>query len=325
MGHVNAILKASYICEELCVVVIHQSEIDQEICRNDRFKYLVPEIRARWITGLTKDMAHINILQVEEVLDKEGNIDFEASTQKIFNTIGKKIDALFHTDLNYFRIIRENYPAIESLLDQYDFKKFTISSTQIRREGVFEHWDDLPSFVRPYYVKKVVIVGTESSGKSTLTRNLAKLYNTNYVEEYGRVLCENMGGYDGIFTPDLFPVIAYGHKMDEFEKIRYSNKLLFVDTEIIVTQYFSELFSGKDPILESMAEHNYYDLWLYLEPDVVWVADGYRTYGREQDRRYNNEKLKKMLDDREIAYHTISGSYIERISKAVKLIDKLLE
>jgi HTH-type transcriptional repressor of NAD biosynthesis genes len=120
-------------------------------------------------------------------------------------------------------------------------------------------------------------------------------------------------------------MIAYGHKMDEFEKIRYSNKLLFVDTEIIVTQYFSELFSGKDPILESMAEHNYYDLWIYLEPDVAWVSDGFRTYGREEDRRSNNEKLKTMLDERGIAYQAVSGSYIDRITEAVKLIDKILE
>jgi len=187
------------------------------------------------------------------------------------------------------------------------------------------NWDNIPNVVRPYFVKKVVVVGTESSGKSTLTKHLAKLYNTNYVEEYGRALCEKMGGYDGIFTPDLFRIIAYGHKMSEFKEINYSNKILFIDTEIIVTQYFSELLVGRDPLLDIIAEKDHYDLWIYLEPDIEWISDGYRTYGEGDDRRQNNIKLKKMLDERNIKYHIIGGSYIERITGAIKLVDEIIQ
>lgn len=324
MGHVNAILKASYMCDELYVVVIYNEEIDRQICLRGNINYIVPEIRARWITQLTKDMSNVKIIKIEEEIMDNGKLDFPGNTDKIFKKIGKRIDRLFHTDLNYFNQITTKFPNIDILIDQYDLKKFSISSTQIRKEGIYNHWDELPSIVRPYFVKKVVIVGTESSGKSTLTKHLSKLYNTNYVEEFGRLLCEDMGGYDGIFTPDLFPIIAYGHKMSEFKQINYSNKILFIDTEIVVTQYFSELLSGKDPILDIIAENNYYDLWLYLEPDIEWIADGLRTYGTADERQDNNIKLKKMLDERNIDYHVISGSYYERISKAVKLVDELL-
>jgi HTH-type transcriptional repressor of NAD biosynthesis genes len=324
MGHVNAIMKASYMCDKLIVVIIHNQMVDREICERDNFKYIVPEIRARWITWLIKDMKNVSILPVEEEVDVNGKLVFPQNTDKIFRAIGKPIHRLFHTDLNYRRLIVEKHPEIELLIEQYDLKKFAISSTMIRREGIEKHWDNIPNFVRPYFVKKVVIVGTESSGKSTLTKHLAKLYNTNYVEEYGRRMCEDMGGYEGIFTPDLFPIIAYGHKMDEQRQINYSNKILFVDTEMIVTQYFSELLTGRDPILDIIAEHNYYDLWLYLEPDIRWVQDGFRSYGTDEQRVKNNEKLKKMLDEKGVDYHVIGGSYYERITQAVKLVDDIL-
>ncbi|MCD6435661.1 MAG: AAA family ATPase, partial [Clostridiales bacterium] len=116
-----------------------------------------------------------------------------------------------------------------------------------------------------------------------------------------------------------------GHKMSEFMEINYSNKILFIDTEIVVTQYFSELLVGKDPLLDIIAERDHYDLWIYLEPDIEWITDGYRTYGEEENRKKNNIKLKKMLDDRNIEYHVIGGSYIDRITNAIKLVDEIVQ
>ncbi len=82
---------------------------------------------------------------------------------------------------------------------------------------------------------------------------------------------------------------------------------------------------GKDPLLDIIAERDHYDLWIYLEPDIEWITDGYRTYGDEEKRIQNNNKLKKMLDDRNIEYHAIGGSYIERITKAIELVDEIMK
>lgn len=324
MGHVNALMKASYMCDNLYIVLIYNNEKEKKWCEEDNFKYIVPEVRTRWITQLTKDLENINILTVEEVVFKNKNTDASATIDNVIKKVGVHIDMLFHSNIYYAKQIKKRFPKIEVLIDEYDLKKFSVSSKQIRKNGIIKYWDDLPRIVRQYFVKKVVIVGTESSGKSTLTRHLAKLYNTNYVEEFGRTLCEDLGGYEGIFTPDLFPYIAYGHKMSEFESIKNSNKVLFIDTEIIVTQYFSELHSGRHIILDIIAQENEYDLWIYLEPDIEWVEDGFRTYGNDESRVKNNIKLKKMLDARNIKYEIVSGSYIERIRKAIKLVDDLL-
>lgn len=64
-----------------------------------------------------------------------------------------------------------------------------MSSTELRAD-IYGHWDWLPNVVKPYYVKKVLIIGGESTGKSTLTVNLANYYNTNYLEEVGRDISE---------------------------------------------------------------------------------------------------------------------------------------
>lgn len=72
----------------------------------------------------------------------------------------------------------------------------------------YKYWDFIPNIAKEYFVKKVVIVGTESCGKSTLVHNIALYYNTNYIKEYGRTICEELGGYEDVFTDNVFPYIA---------------------------------------------------------------------------------------------------------------------
>ncbi|MEH7393369.1 AAA family ATPase [Bacillus sp. JJ1474] len=101
-----------------------------------------------------------------------------------------------------------------------------ISATNIREKGIFEYWDYIPDEVKTFFIKKVVILGTESCGKSTLTRNLALIYNTTYVKEYGRDYCEYLEGCDGIIIEEDYPMIAYGHKLKEYEAIKNANKIV---------------------------------------------------------------------------------------------------
>jgi HTH-type transcriptional repressor of NAD biosynthesis genes len=189
-----------------------------------------------------------------------------------------------------------------------------------------KHWDMIPEVVKPYFVKKVVVVGTESCGKSTLVRNLANLYNTNYVEEFGRIYYERLGNCADITLISDYPEIAFEHKYQEKKQIEKANKLLFIDTEAIVTQYYSMLYLDHyNPTVEAVAKEQHYDLWLFLEPDVKWVDDGTRTFGVQEDRVMNNNLLKSMLDSRGIAYITIKGNYQQRIEAAIDHVNKLIE
>lgn len=189
-----------------------------------------------------------------------------------------------------------------------------------------KHWQMLPEIVKPYFVKKVVVVGTESCGKSTLVRNLANLYNTNYVEEWGRTYYERLGNCENITLAQDYPEIAFEHKYQEKEQLAKANKLLFIDTEAIVTQYFSMLYIGeRQPILDEIARLQSYDLWLFLEPDVKWVDDGTRSFGEQEVREKNNALLKELLREFGIPYKTVSGNYQERLEQAIRYVNEMVE
>lgn len=181
----------------------------------------------------------------------------------------------------------------------------------------------MPKVVKPYFAKKVVIVGTESVGKSTLVQNLACLYNTTYVEEFGRTFYDRIGSCDTL--PDDFPEIAFQHHLLIQNQLQKAEKLLLIDTEALVTQYFSVAYEGiRQPILDEIAKLQQFDLWLFLEPDVKWIDDGTRVFGEEEIRIRNNEWLKSILAEKGIQYVTISGNYLERLEQAMIQVNKLI-
>jgi HTH-type transcriptional regulator, transcriptional repressor of NAD biosynthesis genes len=323
LGHVYAIVHASSMVDELYVVLSHSEKRDLELCERTEMSYIPARIRLRWLSQLTKDMPHVRVISIE---DDQGNEDYDwvQGAERIKEEIGKPIDFVFSSELEYSEIFEKLYPTSKHILIDPTRRQVGISATKIREEGVFHHWAFLPDLVKPYFVKKVVIVGTESCGKSTLTKNLAKIYNTSYVEEYGRTVCEELGGCDGIIIEEDYLKIAYGHKMMEIEAIKKANKLVFIDTEAIITQFYSHLYNDVyQPVLDEIAKLQTYDLWLFLEPDVSWVDDGLRVHGDDTARNENNHHLKRLLEQHQITYKTLHGSYENRLKNALVFIEEL--
>lgn len=331
-GHVYAIVQASNQCEKLYVVLSHGEERERHLCgTNDHsFKYIEPRIRLRWLKQLTKDMENVEVIDiVENVYTDSAETWRDGSNQIKKQIIERHIDAVFSSEPSYTSIFEELYPGTEHIILDKDRDKYFISGTMLREHSssIYKHWNMIPDVVKPHYVKKVVVVGTESCGKSTLIRNLAKLYNTNYVEEYGRTICEEYGGYQGIFTEDLFQQIIYGHKVREYEAIKTANKVVFIDTEAIVTEYYLKIDfpSADNTIYREVAKLQDYDLVLYLEPDVDWIDDGLRILGEDKVRKSYNKMLKSMLTEAGTKFTVISGDYQERLMQSMKHIDILLD
>lgn len=324
LGHVYAIVYASSIVDELYVILSHSELRDRELCQNTKMNYIPASIRLRWLSQLTKDMPHVKVIAIEDDQDND-HYNWAEGAQLIKQAIGKPIDTVFSSEVDYNDIFQELYPNAQHKLIDPLRTQVNISATALRTEGVFRHWEFIPDIVRPYFVKKIVIVGTESCGKSTLTKNLAKIYNTTYVEEYGRTVCEELGGCDGIMIKEDYQKIAYGHKMEEYRAIEKANKLVFIDTEANVTQFYSNLYNHEhQPVLYEIAKLQEYDLWLFLEPDVTWVDDGLRVHGEETARIQNNQYLKSLLDKQNIDYHILSGNYENRLRAAIELIERVL-
>ncbi|MCM3081707.1 multifunctional transcriptional regulator/nicotinamide-nucleotide adenylyltransferase/ribosylnicotinamide kinase NadR [Brevibacillus invocatus] len=325
MGHVYAMIRASTMVDELHVVVAFDEEHEKKLCADGLIPHIPVRVRLRWWTQLTKDMPHVHVHAVYE--QQTGHIsDWQRGAEGIKAAIGKPIDTVFSSEHGYTDIFRDLYPEAQHVVIDAKRVAYPISGTMLRTEGVMKHWQMLPEIVKPYFVKKVVVVGTESCGKSTLVRNLANLYNTNYVEEWGRTYYERLGNCENITLAQDYPEIAFEHKYQEKEQLAKANKLLFIDTEAIVTQYFSMLYIGeRQPILDEIARLQQYDLWLFLEPDVKWVDDGTRSFGEQEVREKNNALLKELLREFGIPCKTVSGNYQERLEQAIRYVNEMVE
>ena len=325
MGHLSMIIKASTMVDELFVVLSYSHSRDLLLTQNSGIREMPYSLRLRWISEATKDLPNLKILAVEDTAVTDDTYDWKKGSTDIQQAIGKPINMIFGSDEIYRSIFKEHYPNADYICLDPERSSYPISATKIRQDGVFKHWDFIPSVVRPYFIKRIAIVGTESCGKSTMTKNLADYFNTIFVEEYGRAYTNNIGGSDGILFNEDFMTIAYGHKMAENNATRTSNKLLFIDTEAIVTQYYSNLYGeGYLSALDGIIHSQHYDLILYLEPDIPWVQDGTRHHGEKSIREANNQSLKNLFSQYNVPYKSITGSFEDRFAKCIESVQSII-
>lgn len=318
MGHVSCIIQGANMCKTLYIAICDgaaRGEIDI------RIKY-------RWIYQLTKHIGNVKIIILpddcntkEEYTEKQAINDSEFIREQI----GKSIDVVFFgSDYGENSFWYMCYPEAE----KYVFPRNKISSTQIR-ENVYEHWGWLPDVVKPYYVKKVLLIGGESVGKSTLTINLANYYNTNYVDEAGRVLSEK-SGTDTMMLQEDFTEILLTQKLNQIKAEETSNRVLFVDTDTLITQFYLNFFDDGNKeknvnLSNALDALNEFDLILFLEPDVPFVQDGGRSKIIRDDRYKYSNQIKQIFNDHNKKFVCISGDYQERFLAAVSAVDAILK
>lgn len=194
-----------------------------------------------------------------------------------------------------------------------------VSGTAIR-ENPFEHWEFLPSIVRSYFAKRICIFGPESTGKSTLTRDLAKHFQTRFVPEYARTHLEQRGGK--IELADI-PSIAKGQMASEDALALQGDKLLFCDTDLITTTIWSDWLFGECPKwLKTEADRRLYDLYLLTDVDVPWVGDAVRYLPNERESFL--KRCEDELTQRNRPFIKLSGDWEHRFKTAVDAVNKLL-
>ena len=316
-GHVRCIIEAANQCKELHIIISNGKN------RNEigiRIKY-------RWVYQITKHIGNVSLHILEDDSDSKENYTseyWEDDSKKVKKMIGKKIDIVFcGDDYNEESFYAKCYP--ESKI--HYFKRDEISSTKIR-SNPYKYWDWISNVVRPYFIKKVLLIGGESVGKSTLTINLANYYNTNYIDEAGRELSEKSGN-DELMLPEDFTEILLRHKINEIEMLQTSNKVLFVDTDCLITKFYLQFLETNEQerieneqLADAINAINNFDLVLFLEPDVEFVQDGTRTEEIKKNREKYSNKIKSIFDEKNIKYHCITGNYQKRFLKAIELIDE---
>jgi len=319
-GHTYVATQASNMCDELYWGLSHCFSRDRMLCHRSHFQNCTAEQRLTWMRMVAKDMPNVKVFDFEDA-DGDNYTSWQEGADAIRAAIGKPIDYVFGSEPSYREIFAEVHPEAEYVLIDAGREYFPISSTQIRKEGPYKHWFMMPDVVRPYFVKKVVIVGPESCGKSTLVHSLARTFDTTYVDEFGRTMCEKVGG---IPTIEHYPTIAYGHKMMEYEAVSRATRVVFIDTEVLTTLFYKNLYTDdrNDTLYLEIAKHQNYDLWIFLTPDVEWVDDGLRENPHTRER--DSQRIQEMLESFKIDFVKVGGTYQQRYMTSLKLVNNLL-
>jgi len=170
---------------------------------------------------------------------------------------------------------------------------------------------------------KIALFGPESTGKTTLAKQLADYYETEWVPEFARdYLQEKWEKNQHICVADDMMPIAYGQTALENEKLAKANKYLFCDTNLMVTKVFSEMYYGFcDPLLNEAALKHEYDLFFLTDIDVPWEKDDIRDTPNGRETVFS--VFKQTLIDTKKPFITLSGDKETRIAKATIIVHNL--
>jgi NadR type nicotinamide-nucleotide adenylyltransferase len=175
-------------------------------------------------------------------------------------------------------------------------------------------------------IVKVVIFGPESSGKTTLSKHLARHYNTVWAPEYAREYLQEKWNYKRVTceSSDLLP-IAIGQMNLENKLAKKADKVLICDTDLLETKVYSEEFYGGfvDPQLDQFAIQNTYDLYLLTYIDTPWEKDDLRDRPNERLKMFKT--FENALKKYNRPYILLKGNKITRLELAIQEIDKIIK
>jgi len=225
-------------------------------------------------------------------------------------------DYVFSSEAAYDEIFKTLYPNSKSIILDEARSLVPISATALRK-NLYANWHYLPKPVKGFFVKKVLITGIESTGKSIMTNKLATYFDTQEVQEIGRDYCVE---YKNNLTPELFEEIAMKHYLKQQEMLPFCNKYLFVDSDAIVTLYYLKKYNmlkeKTNALLHSIISLQNFDYVFYLKGNTEWKEDGFRWL--KENRNKEDAELKAMYDLKNIKYVEITAeTYNDRFLQVI--------
>ncbi len=176
--------------------------------------------------------------------------------------------------------------------------------------------------VRAYFVRRVCLIGAESTGTTTTAQALAKLYKTSWVPEFGRYYTEGKKSSQSKWAHEEFVYIAKTQNTFEDELARYSNKVLFCDTNSLVTYAWQEFYMGENTReVENLFKKRKYNLYILTDMDIPYVQDSVRIGKR---RKWMHDRLIELLQEHNQPHVVVSGHLSKRIAFAKNAVDEII-
>lgn len=167
--------------------------------------------------------------------------------------------------------------------------------------------------------KKIAVVGPESTGKSTLSRQLAEHYQAGWVPEFAREYIDKL---PRAYEKNDLLTIAQNQMALENEAAE-NHTLIFCDTNLLVIKIWSEFKYGDcHPWIQEAIERNNYDLHLLTNIDLPWQDDPQREHPQAREQLF--DIYKNELDQMKVAYEIIQGQQDQRLYSAIAKVEKYI-
>ncbi len=302
-GHHYLIAKALHACDHLTVIVC-----------DHRDQLLSGATRAEWLREVHPG-ANV-VVTPDDLPDEPG-----PWAQRTLEILGSPPDFVF-TSEDY----GDNYAkAMGSLHISVDKSRqhVPISATKIK-QNPYVHWQFLSDPVRAFFAIRVVLIGVESTGKTTIAEALAEELNTSWVPEYGRdYAAVKVASDDPEWTTSDFVAIAQEQQIRENEAARHTNRILICDTNATATCVWHERYMEfRSPEVDAIGARDQVDLYLLTLPDFPFVQDG--TRDGEHIRDWMHDRFVVRLAETGVPVITLAGSHSDRMKVALQEIEQLL-
>jgi NadR type nicotinamide-nucleotide adenylyltransferase len=307
-GHKHLIDSARSQCDRLVVLLPHHPS-----------QKIPGELRKAWLEEIHPDC------EIHLVPDELEN-DSAQWAEFTIRYLGRAPDVVFSSE-DYGPEFARHLNCRHVMIDR-PRETVPTSGTKIRANPL-DHLDDLEPCVRAYFVRRVVLIGAESTGKTTLARQLAERFGTNWVEEFGREYWERkVAGLDMTgplpgWTSEEFVAIAAEQQRRENLAARVANRVLFCDTNAFATGTWHERYMGhRDARVDAIGLADKVDLYLLAEPDFPFVQDGFRD--GESIRDWMHGRFVEVLAEQPAPVARITGAGEARLDRAVRAVEALL-
>ena len=265
----------------------------------------------------------------------EGAPEFPAAAEDFANTWSELLATHFPDGLDYVFASEPYGPQLADLMGAQfvsvdpERELMPVRSSEVL-EDPMEHWEFLPGCVRPHFVNRVCLIGPDGTGKSALAEQLAVHYDTVAAYAYK----ERAAQASTATTPNkkakaskikLHEVgdIVRGQLATEDALARHANRVLICDSDALTLSVWSQQTFGEcPPEVSELAKARTYDLYLLMDVDMQWLAQGHNLDADGQQQAF--AAYRQQLIERDLKYLRLDGDYDTRFRIACDAIDLML-
>ncbi|MDB5187104.1 MAG: uncharacterized protein JWM07_576 [Candidatus Saccharibacteria bacterium] len=288
--------------------------VDVLVC--DSPKYIIPaEQRREWLQAIHPKA---NVMIIPDLDDDDNS---QAWAKHTIAFLGYAPDAVFSSE-NYGITYAALMNATHHMVD-HDRTHVPISATKVRANIVRE-WRYLHPIIRAYLAIRIVIVGAESTGTTTLAQQIATTLCVPWVPEYGRQYNDGLLTYKHNWTNDDFVHIAAMQQQSERHYASISNGLIICDTNATATEVWQKRYRGQTTqTVHDIAKADKADLYIITGDEIPFVQDG--TRDGEHIRHAMHKDFITHINATNVPYIVVKGNWQQRLAQALNTIKKMYD